>query len=270
LLAMSPVKLVILPIAGFVVGIPIILFTQPWTEALGVAYSPARIAVFFGFTFTALLAWGVYWLILYARHPDWLVPPDKYSPGMKVKMFSTWTWVSIGITAAAFIAGGLVGAVTRLDLPGFVIAAVAANFGSVVAFFGMYIGEIIAYGPLAASTGTFVYPGIEVIADSLLDASVWSYAGFLLFWMRRTNVYKRSRVLGILLAMALFEPIHYGYWYIYWFIMNPWSSFVPVALANLAGWVFLPYGPAPLLVFIGALAGDRLYSFRASRAIRKK
>lgn len=267
---MSPVKLVILPIAGFVVGIPIILFTQPWTEALGVAYSPARIAVFFGFTFTALLAWGVYWLILYARHPDWLVPPDKYSPGMKVKMFSTWTWVSIGITAAAFIAGGLVGAVTRLDLPGFVIAAVAANFGSVVAFFGMYIGEIIAYGPLAASTGTFVYPGIEVIADSLLDASVWSYAGFLLFWMRRTNVYKRSRVLGILLAMALFEPIHYGYWYIYWFIMNPWSSFVPVALANLAGWVFLPYGPAPLLVFIGALAGDRLYSFRASRAIRKK
>lgn len=255
----TAIKLIPLPLIGGIIGIIIVIITQPWTEALGIAYSPLRTVVLFAFTFTALLSWAIYWCILYAKRPEWLVPPDKYVPGMKVKVFSTWTYSGIGVTAALFIAASVLGAPMKIDLAGLTIAALSAYYGSIIALIGMYIGEVIAYGPLAASTAWAVYPGIEILATALLDASIWAYAAYVIYWIRQTNIYKRSRILAILLAMALIEPVHYGFWYIYWFIMNPWPSFVPVAWLNLATWVAW----APILVFIGILIGDQAYILRA-------
>jgi len=258
----GPTKLAILPIVGWLIGISVLLVTKPWTEELGIAYSPTRVAIFFAFTFTAFVSWAIYWCILFARRPEWLVPPGKYVPGMKVKIFNPWTYASIGITAAAFIAAAVIGAPLKLDLAGLAIAGLSTYFGGIIAFLGMFLGEIIAYGPLAASTAWAVYPGIEVIGDALLDATVWAYAAYVIFWMREKNIYKKSRILGILAAMVLFEPIHYGFWYLYWFIMNPWSSFVPIAVTNVLTWII----PAIPLVFIGVLIGDQAYNRALKRS----
>jgi len=251
-------KSIIVPIIGWIIGIIALLISKPWTPALGPSYSPARMGIVAIFSVTACLSFAWYWCAKWATRPEWVAPPGRYVPGAKPKVWSTYTYAGIGIVAALFIAASAAGAPMKVDLAGLVVAACAPYFGPVITAIGMYIGEVLAYGPLALSVAWGVSPSPEALAYAILDASIWAYAGYVIFWIRDTRIYKKSSLLGILAAMALIEPVHYGFWYIYYFIDNPWEAFVPLAWVNLVTWVAW----APILVFIGMTAGDSLYRSR--------
>jgi len=184
-------------------------------------------------------------------------------PGMRVQLFSPYTYVAIGAVGALFAVAGLFD-IAKLDFQAMVIAASAALYGAPVSFFGLLVGQIIARGILnpvwlgggAATLGS-------LIPYSLFDASIWAYAGYIYFRVVHSRPANRPCSVASIVARTLSQPIHLLSWFISYAIMNPWDAFVTSVTADWA----LPLGalPAPywvlsalLFVPVGYLAGESI------------
>jgi hypothetical protein len=148
-----------------------------------------------------------------------------------------------------------------LRRPVSVIAASASLFGGVVSFFGLFVGQIIArvfINPVwSGGSSTAVS---TLIAYTLIDASIWAYAGYMYF----KNVVSRGDkpFLGrFLLTLILTEAVHQPWWFTTYWIMNTREAAITNVLADWvvlgAGNLFFPYWWLSFLfVATGFLAGE--------------
>lgn len=255
-------------IAGAVIFVLAFLIMNPLGPGMGVSESAPRIALLFIYAVVFCLPWAVYWMYLFARHANWLAQPGRYIEGMKVSAFSPYALVAMGIIGALFAAAGL-GDLGGIDLQAMIISASASLFGAVVSFFGLFVGQIIArifINPVwSGGTTTSV---ATLFPYTLIDASIWAYAGYMYFRVVRD---KNSFVQGsflkkFIIAWLLTEPVHQIWWFITYWIMNTREA---ATLAVLNDWVVLgagaffgiPYWWLSGLLFvpIGYLAGEAAY-----------
>jgi len=254
-------NLLLATIAGWVVFAVVFVLANPLGPGLGVSGSAGRQALLWVFAVFAALPWAVYWMHKFGQHPEWLAAPGRYMPGMKVQMFSPYSYVAIGIVGALFAVAGLFD-IAKLDLQAMVIAASAALFGGPISFFGLLVGQIIARGLLnpvwvgggAATLGSLV-------PYSLFDASIWAYAGYIYFRFVHSRPAGRSFIVAFLTAWILSEPIHQLFWFLSYPIMNPYEAFVTTATADWLlplGTLPLPYWVLSAILFVpvGYLAGE--------------
>jgi hypothetical protein len=251
----------ILAIAGFVVFVLALIFMNPLGEGLGVSESPGRITLLYIFAFAFCLPFGAYFMYLFAQRPDWLVQPGRYIEGMKVRVFSPYALVAMGIVGALFAAAGL-GDLGGIDVQAMVISASAALFGAVISFFGLFVGQIIArifINPVwSGGTST---AAVTLLPYTLIDASIWAYAGYMYFRIVHDRK-QRSFIVAFLLAWLATEPIHQLWWFVTYWIMNTREA---ATLAVLNDWVVgginlvpIPYWWLSGLLFVpvGYLAGE--------------
>lgn len=257
-----PAILLIAAIAGWIIDIGRIVYLAPWSPALGPSHSPERIGLLFFHCYVGCLPTAVFFMYLFSRHPKWNAAPGKYVEGAKVPALRLYTFSAIGIIAALFAAAGF-SEVVAIDAQAMVVAATASYFGSIVAFAGPWIGQVIARGILMVPPPAGM-PWIGVFAYATLDAMIWAYAGWLFFKLFHGFKLKERLWKGILLFMVLNEPVHLGLWFTVYFITNPWTAF----LVSYGRDLVLYWWMSPAYSLIGVLAGWSAYRAMAARAGR--
>ena len=250
----------ILLLVGLGIFVVAFLAMNPLGTGLGSSESPGRVALLNIMAFVFCAPWGAYWMYRFAQNPEWLAMPGRFIKGMKVKVFSPYALVGMAIIGALFAAAGF-GDLGGLDVQAMVISASAALFGGIVSFFGLFVGQIIArvfINPVwSGGSSTSV---ATLIAYTLIDASIWAYAG----WIYFKFVFARGDkpFLGrFLLALVLTELVHQPWWFITYWIMNTREA----AMVNVAAdWVvlgagnlFFPYWWLSFgFVAVGFIAGE--------------
>lgn len=249
----------ILAIVGFVIFLIALIVMNPLGDNLGVSESPGRITLLYIFAFVFCLPFGAYFMYLFAQRPDWLAQPGRYIEGMKVRIFSPYALVAMGIIGALFAAAGL-GDLGGVDVQAMVISASAALFGSIISFFGLFVGQIIArifINPVwSGGTST---AAVTLLPYTLIDASIWAYAGYMYF--RIVHDRKGSFIGAFLIAILVTEPIHQLWWFATYWIMNTREA---ATLAVLNDWVVGGINLVPIpywwlsfvFVAVGYLAGE--------------
>ena len=259
-------------VVGLIIFAAAFVIMNPLGTGMGVSESPSRIVLLYIFAIAFCLPWAVYWMYKIAQHPDWLAMAGRYIEGMRVKVFSPYTLVAIGIVGALFAAAGL-GDLGGLDLQAMVIAASASLFGGIVSFFGLFTGQVIARIVINPVWVGGVSSGAATLLPyTLIDASIWAYAGYIYF--RFVHNRKGNFWPAFITAWILSEPIHQLWWCATYWIMNTkeaamlaftndWivgagSSLIPLPYWWLSGLLFVP---------VGFLAGEAAY--RAMTGTRK-
>ncbi len=251
---------IILTVVGFVIFAIAFLAMNPLGTGMGPSESPSRVALLNIMAFVFCAPWGAYWMYRFAKNPKWLAMPGRFIKGMKVKVFSPYALVGMAIIGALFAAAGF-GDLGGLDVQAMVISASAALFGGIVSFFGLFVGQIIArvfINPVwSGGSSTSV---ATLIAYTLIDASIWAYAGWIYFKFVLSRGDKPF--LGrFLLALILTELVHQTWWFTTYWIMNTREA----AMVNVAAdWVvlgagnlFFPYWWLSFgFVAVGFLAGE--------------
>jgi len=254
----------ILLIVGAVLFVLAFIIMNPLGTSIGPSESGARIVLLYIYAFAFCLPWGGYWMYMFVKTKKWLAPPGRYIETMKVSAFSPYALVAMGIIGALFAAAGL-GDLGGIDLQAMIISASAALFGGVVSFFGLFVGQIIArvfINPVwSGGTTTSV---ATLLPYTLIDASIWAYAGFIYFRIVRAG--QGSFLKKFLTAWVLSEPVHQIWWLVTYWIMNTREA---ATLAVLNDWVVpgggaffgIPYWWLSGLVFVpvGYLAGEAAY-----------
>ena len=254
----------IIMLVGLVIFILAFFFMNPLGTTLGVSESPGRITLLYVFAFAFCLPWAVFWMWKFAQMPEWLAMPGRYIPGMKVPVFSPYSLVAMGIVGALFAAAGL-GDLGGIDLQAMIIAASASLFGGVVSFFGLFVGQIIArilINPVWV--GGVSAGALSLLPYTLIDASIWAYAGFIYY--RYYHNGQGGRVKRFFVAWILAEPIHQLFWMMTYWIMKTRAEAI---LAVLGDWVVpgagtffgIPYWWLSGLIFVpvGLIAGSAAY-----------
>jgi hypothetical protein len=251
----------ILMIVGFVIFALAFILMNPLGVNMGVSESPQRIVLLYIFAIAFCLPWGVFWMYKFAQHPSWLVMAGRYIEGMKVRIFSPYALVAIGIIGALFAAAGL-GDLGGIDLQAMIIAASASLFGGIVSFFGLFVGQIIARVLInPVWVGGVSAGALSLLPYTLIDASIWAYFGFVYF--KFVHERKGGFVKAFLTAWILGEPVHQLWWMATYWIMKTREDAI-LAVAN--DWVIpgagtffgIPYWWLSGLLFvpIGLLAGE--------------
>ena len=251
----------ILMLAGLVVFILAFIIMNPLGSGMGVSESPSRIVLLYIFAIVFCLPFGTFWMYKFAQHPEWLAMAGRYIKGMKVAIFSPYALVAIGIIGALFAAAGL-GDLGGIDLQAMIIAASAALFGSIVSFFGLFVGQIIARVLInPVWVGGVSAGALSLLPYTLIDASIWAYFGFVYFHF----VHERKGPVwpAFLKAWICGEPVHQLWWMATYWIMNTKEAATRAVLNDWvvpgAGTFFgIPYWWLSGLLFvpIGLLAGE--------------
>jgi hypothetical protein len=254
----------IIMFVGLAIFILAFIFMNPLGQTLGVSESPGRIVLLYIFAVAFCIPWAIFWMWKFAQKPERLAMPGRYIEGMKVAVFSPYSLVAIGIVGALFAAAGL-GDLGGIDLQAMIIAASAALFGSVVSYFGLFVGQIIARVLInPVWVGGVSAGALSLLPYTLIDASIWAYAGFIYF--RYFHEGEGSLVKRFLIAWILAEPINQIFWFMTYWIMQTRESAI---LAVLNDWVIpgagtffgIPYWWLSGLVFVpvGLIAGSAAY-----------
>ncbi|NPV39930.1 MAG: hypothetical protein HPY72_01095 [Anaerolineae bacterium] len=250
----------VLLLVGAAIFVLAFIIMNPLGTAIGPSESGSRVVLLNIMAFVFCLPWGAYWMYKFAQHADWLAMPGRFIKGLKTKVFSPYALVGIAIIGALFAAAGF-GDLGGLDVQAMVIAASASLFGSVVSFFGLFVGQIIArvfINPVwSGGSSTAVS---TLIAYTLIDASIWAYAGYMYF----KNVVNRGDkpFFGrFLVTLLLTEAVHQPWWFTTYWIMNTREAAITNVLADWvvlgAGNLFFPYWWLSFLfVATGFLAGE--------------
>jgi hypothetical protein len=261
----------IIMLVGLAIFILAFIFMNPLGTTLGVSESPARIVLLYIFAFAFCLPWAIFWMWKFAQKPEWLAMPGRYIAGMKVPVFSPYSLVAIGIVGALFAAAGL-GDLGGIDLQAMIIAASASLFGGIVSFFGLFVGQIIArilINPVWV--GGVSAGALSLLPYTLIDASIWAYAGYIYFHFYHEG--KGGKVKRFFIAWILAEPIHQLFWLMtYWImktradailaVLNDWvipgaGTFFGIPYWWLSGFIFVPVGLIAGTAAYGALKGGR-------------
>ena len=254
----------LLVIVGAVIFVVAFIAMNPLGTGLGPSESPGRVLLLNIMAFIFCLPWGVYWMYKFAQDPEWLAMPGRFVKGMKSIVFSPYALVGMGIIGALFAAAGF-GDLGGVDLQAMVIAASASLFGGIVSFFGLFVGQIIArvfINPVwSGGSSTAV---TTLIAYTLIDASVWAYAGWVYFKFvhRRTGGF----VVALIQALLLTEIVHQGWWFITYWIMNTREA---ATLAVSADWLVLGMGQLAGIPYWWLSFGFVLVGFLAGEAARR-
>ena len=250
----------ILLIVGAVIFVGAFLIMNPLGTGMGPSESASRVALLNIMAFAFCLPWGAFWMYKFAQHVDWLTMPGRFLKGMKVKVFSPYALVGMAIIGALFAAAGF-GDLGGLDVQAMVISASAALFGSIVSFFGLFVGQIIArvfINPVWSGGSSTAIS--TLIAYTLIDASIWAYAGYI-FYKFVVNRGTKKFLGQFIIAVLLTEVVHQSWWFTTYWIMNTREA----AITNVAAdWVvlgggnlFFPYWWLSFLfVGVGYLAGN--------------
>ena len=228
-----------------------------WSEEWGPTASPTRIGWEYGYTFCTLL-WGILWMYKFSKIPKWNVPPGTMpAEGARVKIFSPYTLTGIALVGAVFAVAGL-GEFIRVDLQALTIAASAAYFGSIISFFGLWIGQVIArlwFVPwvMGGAAGF-----LDIAAWVTMDASIWSYNGYLFFKFYHSKP-QWSRIKRLALIMVLGEPIHIGFWEVRAFVVNPLNAAIATVIVDTTTYWSISW----ILVLIGYIIGASAYEARS-------
>lgn len=252
----------LLMIAGLVIAAVAIVVMAPWGPGLGVSGSPGRTALLWIFAVVGALPFAIYWMYRFAHVAEWNTMPGRYVQGMKVKAFTPYTYVAIGVVGALFAVAALTEGI-RLDFQAMVISASAALFGSIISFFGLLVGQIMGrlfISPFWVSGGPAVF--LNIAPYAIFDAAIWAYSGYIYFRFVHARG-ARAFIPAFLTAWVLSEPVHQIGWLVGDYIIGNPGSAAAVSIAR--DWVlpqpafpFLPYWVLSALAFvpIGYLAGE--------------
>jgi len=249
--------------AGLIIAALAIIFMAPWSDKMGVSGSPQRTLLVWIFAVIGALPFAIYFMYKFSLHPEWNAMPGRYVEGMKVKTFSPYTYVAIGVVGALFAVAGMTEGI-RLDFQAMVIAASASLFGGIISFFGLLVGQIIArllINPFWVSGNPAGF--LSVLPYAIFDAAIWAFAGYNYFRFVHSRPAGKAFLPAFLTAWVLSEPVHQIGWLVGDYIIgNPWSA----AALNIArdwiapqpGFPFLPYWVLSAFAFvpIGLLAGE--------------
>lgn len=249
---------------GLAIFIAAFLVMNPLGTNLGVSESPGRIVLLYIFAIAFCLPFGTFFMWKFAQRPDWLAMPGRYMKGMKVSVFSPYSLVAIGIIGALFAAAGL-GDLGGIDLQAMIIAASAALFGSVVSFFGLFVGQIIARVLInPVWVGGVSSGALSLLPYTLIDASIWAFFGYVYFYFVHDQT--GPFALRFFKAWICGEPVHQVWWLMTYWIMKTREDAI---LAVLNDWVILgagtffgiPYWWLSGFIFVpvGLLAGEAAY-----------
>jgi hypothetical protein len=253
----------ILMLAGLAVFVLAFLFMNPLGSGMGVSESPQRIVLLYIFAFAFCLPFGTFFMYKFAQRPDWLAMAGRYVKGLKVAVFSPYALVAIGIVGALFAAAGL-GDLGGIDLQAMIIAASASLFGSIISFFGLFVGQIIARVLInPVWVGGVSAGALSLLPYTLIDASIWAYFGWVYFRYVHDRAEGKPFWPAFLKAWILGEPVHQIWWMMTYWIMNTREAAI---LAVLNDWVIpgagtffgIPYWWLSGLLFVpvGLLAGE--------------
>lgn len=250
----------VLLLVGAAIFVLAFIFMNPLGTGMGPSESGSRVLLLNIMAFVFCLPWGAYWMYKFAKRVDWLTMPGRFIEGMKSKPFSTYALVGMAIIGALFAAAGF-GDLGGLDVQAMVISSSAALFGSIVSFFGLFVGQIIArvfINPVwSGGSSTAVS---TLIAYTLIDASIWAYAGYIYFKLVHDRGDKPF--LGrFIVAVLLTEVVHQPWWFITYWIMNTREAAITNVLADWVvlggGNLFFPYWWLSFIfVAVGYLAGE--------------
>jgi len=247
-------------VVGLAIFVVAFVVMNPLGAGMGPSESASRVLLLNIMAFVFCLPWAAYWMFKFAQRVDWLAMPGRFIEGMKAKAFSPYALVGMAIIGALFAAAGF-GDLGGLDVQAMVISASAALYGSIVSFFGLFVGQIIArvfINPVwSGGSSTAVS---TLIAYTLIDASIWAYAGFIYF-KYVVDRGKKGFWGQFVVAILLVEIVHQGWWFTTYWIMNTREAAITNVLADWVvlggGNLFFPYWWLSFLfVGVGFLAGE--------------
>ena len=245
-----------------IIGLVVILVTQPWTDALGLAESPTRIAVEYPVSIFIYLIPGILLALLFSKNQEWIAPPGKYSPDVKYEPFSTYTLIATAIAAAIYAVGGLPTGI-NIDLPALITAFTAVYFGPMVAFLAFFIGFFIRW----AIGGAVWLPSPALVpAVAIIDAGVWAINSYLYWFVTRSNKFVKTDNMAVrytlmIVMIIVMILVHlFGWLVVYALVMKPWEAYVAYVTVALSSW----YPTTIVFVIIGVIIGQTLYDARTA------
>ena len=254
----------ILVIVGFAIFVIAFIAMNPLGTGIGPSESPGRVLLLNILAFAFCLPWGAYWMWKIAQKPKWLAMPGRYIEGMKVVVFSPYALVGMGIIGALFAAAGF-GDLGGIDLQAMVISASASLFGGIVSFFGLFVGQIIArvfINPVWSGGSSTAIS--TLIAYTLIDSSVWAYAGWIYF--KFVHERKGGFWPAIIVALLLTEIVHQGWWFSTYWIMNTREAAIGGVLSD---WIVLGSGQFMGIPYWWLSFGFVLVGFLAGEGARR-
>jgi hypothetical protein len=250
--------LAIITAAAWIIFWSLYFAFQVWSEEWGPSFSPQRLVWEYAYSLCTLL-WGILWMYKFAQVPEWNVAPGVVPPKEgKVKIFSPYNLTGIAIVAAAFAVAMML-ELTRIDFPALTIATSAAYFGSIVSFFGLWIGEFLSqmFIPwVAGGSAGF----LDLLAIVTMDASIWAYNGYLFFKFYYSKP-QWSKIKRLAVVLALGEPIHIGFWIIRPFIVHPLAAAIAWDIVDITTYWDISW----IMVLIGYIIGSTAREARAKK-----
>jgi hypothetical protein len=248
---------------GIAAGAGMVYLIQPWTEALGVSYSPQR------WFFTML--WGVivggpawlYGIYYYSTEQKWLAE-DLGLPYEEGKIYPCWTakrMVSVALGIALFGMSGIVPS-TTFDLPQFAATFLTILYGPIEGCIGVGLGFALIRGPLFSG---YLSP-VNLLSVCMNDGAIYALGG--VFYRKFIHPWPTQRrlTLGLALYVLFIDRLHAGwfipglYWGMFDFIGNPWEAFLAARAFNNAYWVPIAWLPNIVLSY---LVGSALQKYKA-------
>ena len=252
----------IVSVISVIIGLVILLVTQPWTDALGAAWSPTRVVVEYPVSIFVYLIPGVLLALLFAKNQKWIAPPGKYSPDVKYEPFSTYMLIATAIAAAIYAVGGLPTGI-NIDVPALICSFTAVYFGPLVSFVAFFIGFYIRW---AIGGATWLSNPALVPVISFIDSGVWAVNGYLYWLVIRSDRFIKSenmamRYTMMIVMMVVMILIHlFGWLVVYALVMNPWEAYVAYVTFALSTW----YPTTIVFIIIGVIIGQTLYDARVA------
>ncbi|MGQ4833663.1 MAG: hypothetical protein ACP6IS_07195 [Candidatus Asgardarchaeia archaeon] len=247
---------------SFIIGVIAILIGQPWTEALGASYSPARIGLAYVAAILIYFIPAIILTMLFVQKPEWLAPPGRYSPETKYEILSPYVLVATAIAAAIYAVGGLPTGV-NIDLPALITAFTAVYFGPLVSLLAFFIGFLVRW---LIGGATWLPSPILVPFVAILDSGVWAVNAYIYWAIMRSGRFKitgANRYGYLVFLIIIMILVHlFGWLFVYAFTMNPWAAYIGYISFAFASW----YPTTIVFIIIGAIIGETVYESRVALA----
>jgi hypothetical protein len=234
-------------IAGAIIGILLMFRIKPWTPELGVTFSPIRQVYDMVWCLLVFPPLGFYCLYWWSKHPEWLAPRGRYSPGVKYSMVSPYTIVAAAVFAALGVAAGTT-TFAGLDLAMLVWAMAMVLFGPFVG----YVASGIAY-ILRMLLGLLPFPvGPVTVGHFFWETFTFAFGGAFYFWLiERTGKRNIQRWVTWVVALNL---VHGFSFLSAFFWAMPADAYIPFFI-----WAWTGYRPgAVIATVIGLIIGEAI------------
>ena len=242
-----------------------IIVMAPWGDRLSYSGSPQRLRLLWVYSIVGALPFAAYFMYRFAQHADWMVPPGRPVDGKANNLLSPYVLLATGGVGVLVAIGSALIAIAPLDFVAVAIGISVSLFGSIVSFFGMLLGRLLAGLVVMPLMGTGSPADFTAYLPFLLfDMCIWPFAGYVYFKYVHSRGSKPF-LPAFIVALVLSVAVQQFAWFVGRYVINlPWYQGLALAKFDWLGvqtaFPYLPFWVLSATVFvpIGFLVGEFL------------